>query len=69
MHAQGGLKFSDGSDLTSEDVKASFERNLAIADPQGASSLYLNIKSIDTPDDLTVVFNLSRRRTPHGRSC
>ncbi len=53
-----GIKFSDGSDLTSEDVKASFERNLEIADPQGASSLYLNIKSIDTPDDKTVVFNL-----------
>ena len=55
---KSGLKFSDGSDLTSEDVKASFDRNLAIADPQGASSLYLNLKSIDTPDDTTVVFNL-----------
>ena len=53
-----GLTFSDGSDLTSEDVKASFDRNAAIADPQGASSLYTNLKSIDTPDDLTVVFNL-----------
>ncbi len=38
---QSGLKFSDGSDLTSEDVKVSFERNLEIADPQGASSIYL----------------------------
>jgi len=53
-----GLKFSDGSDLTSEDVKASFDRNLKIADPQGASSLYLNLKSIETPDDKTVIFNL-----------
>jgi peptide/nickel transport system substrate-binding protein len=53
-----GLTFSDGSDFTSEDVKASFDRNLKIADPQGASSLYLNLKSIDTPDDTTVVFNL-----------
>jgi peptide/nickel transport system substrate-binding protein len=53
-----GLKFSDGSDLTSEDVKASFDRNLAIADPQGASSLYLNIKNVEAPDDKTVVFNL-----------
>ena len=53
-----GLKFSDGSDLTSEDVKASFDRNLEIADPQGASSLYLNLKDIETPDDTTVVFNL-----------
>jgi peptide/nickel transport system substrate-binding protein len=53
-----GLKFSDGSDLTSEDVKASFDRNLKIADPQGASSLYLNLKNIETPDDQTVIFNL-----------
>jgi peptide/nickel transport system substrate-binding protein len=52
------LKFSDGSDLTSEDVKASFDRNLKIADPQGASSLYLNLKDIETPDDTTVIFNL-----------
>ncbi len=55
---QDGLKFSDGSDLTSEDVKASFERNLKIADPQGASSLYLNLKNVETPDDQTVIFNL-----------
>jgi peptide/nickel transport system substrate-binding protein len=55
---RSGLKFSDGSDLTSEDVKASFDRNLKIADPQGASSLYLNIKNIETPDDQTVIFNL-----------
>ncbi|MBA2240079.1 MAG: ABC transporter substrate-binding protein [Solirubrobacterales bacterium] len=53
-----GLKFSDGSDLTSEDVKASFDRNLKIADPQGASSLYLNLKSVETPDERTVIFNL-----------
>jgi peptide/nickel transport system substrate-binding protein len=55
---QSGIKFSDGSDLTSEDVKASFDRNLEIADPQGASSLYLNLKNIETPDDTTVIFNL-----------
>jgi peptide/nickel transport system substrate-binding protein len=53
-----GLKFSDGSDLTSEDVKFSFDRNLKIADPQGASSLYANLKDVETPDDRTVVFNL-----------
>lgn len=53
-----GLKFSDGSDLTAEDVKFSFDRNLKIADPQGASSLFANLKSVQTPDDQTVVFNL-----------
>ena len=55
---QDGLKFSDGSDFTSEDVKTSFDRNLKIADPQGASSLYLNLKDIETPDPQTVIFNL-----------
>ncbi len=53
-----GLKFSDGSDLTSEDVKFSFDRNLEIADPQGASSLFANLKDVEAPDERTVVFNL-----------
>ena len=53
-----GLKFSDGSDLTAEDVVFSFERNVKIADPNGASSLLANMKSIEAKDDETVVFNL-----------
>jgi peptide/nickel transport system substrate-binding protein len=53
-----GLKFSDGSDLTAEDVVFSFERNVDIADPNGASSLLANMKSVDAPDDKTVVFHL-----------
>jgi len=53
-----GLTFSDGSDLTAEDVKFSFDRNVEIADPNGASSLLANMKSVEAPDDKTVVFNL-----------
>ena len=53
-----GLKFSDGSDLTAEDVVYSFERNVDIADPNGASSLLANMKSVEATDDSTVVFNL-----------
>jgi peptide/nickel transport system substrate-binding protein len=53
-----GLTFSDGSPLTAEDVKFSFDRNVEIADPQGASSLLANMKSVEAPDDQTVVFNL-----------
>jgi peptide/nickel transport system substrate-binding protein len=55
-----GLTFSDGSPLTAEDVVFSFDRNLEIADPQGASSLYANMKSVEAPDDQTVVFNLKQ---------
>lgn len=54
------LKFSDGSALTAEDVVFSFERNLGIADPQGASSLYTNMRSVRAPDDQTVVFKLKQ---------
>lgn len=52
------LKWANGNDLTSADVKFSFDRNLKIADPNGASSLLYNLDSIDTPDETTVVFNL-----------
>ncbi len=54
-----GLKFSDGSDLTAEDVVFSFERNVDIADPNGASSLLSNMKSIEAKGDNAVVFNLA----------
>lgn len=53
-----GLTFANGNDLTSSDVKFTFDRQLAIADPNGPSSLLYNLDSIDTPDDTTVVFNL-----------
>ena len=36
----------------------SFERNIDIADPNGASSLLANMKSVEAPDKDTVVFNL-----------
>lgn len=53
-----GLKWANGNDLTSSDVKFSFDRNIAIADPNGASSLLYNLDSVETPDETTVVFNL-----------
>lgn len=53
-----GLKWANGNDLTSSDVKFSFDRNLKIADPNGASSLLYNLDSVEAPDDTTVVFHL-----------
>jgi peptide/nickel transport system substrate-binding protein len=54
-----GLKFANGNDLTSSDVKFSFDRQLAIADENGPSTLLGNIASIDATDDTTVVFTLN----------
>jgi peptide/nickel transport system substrate-binding protein len=53
-----GLKWANGNDLTSSDVKFSFDRNIAIADPNGASSLLYNLESVEAPDETTVVFHL-----------
>lgn len=54
------IKFHDGSPMTSEDVKASYER--IINPPPGVISsrraLFQPIKEIETPDATTVVFKL-----------
>ncbi|MFD3456232.1 ABC transporter substrate-binding protein [Streptomyces sp. NPDC058691] len=53
-----GLKFSNGDDLTSQDVKYSFERTLKINDENGPAVLLDSIKTIDTPAADRVVFHL-----------
>jgi len=53
-----GLKFANGDDLTSSDIKFSFDRQTAIADENGPSYLLGNIDSVEAPDDTTVVFHL-----------
>lgn len=70
-----GLTFSNGNELTSSDVKFSFERNIAIADPNGSSVLLGSLiepdsdpqtvaeGAIETPDDTTVVFHLNKADT------
>jgi peptide/nickel transport system substrate-binding protein len=54
-----GLTWANGNDLTSSDVKFTFDRQVAINDPNGPASLLANLASIDTPDDTTVVFHLT----------
>ncbi|NYJ01367.1 peptide/nickel transport system substrate-binding protein [Nocardioides thalensis] len=72
-----GLKFSNGNELTSSDVKYSFERSIAIQDPNGAAIyllgsitdtdkkgvVTLNEGAIETPDDTTVIFHLDQPDT------
>jgi peptide/nickel transport system substrate-binding protein len=55
---KSGLKFVNGHDLTSSDVKFSFDRILKINDENGPASLLANLASTDAPDDTTVVFHL-----------
>ncbi|MFC4032227.1 ABC transporter substrate-binding protein [Streptomyces polygonati] len=53
-----GLKFSNGHDLTSQDVKFSIDRMQKVNWAAGPASLIANVKSVNTPDDKTVVFHL-----------
>jgi len=57
-----GVKFHDGSALTSEDIKATYDR--IRKPPPGVKSLreasYEDISAIETPDPLTVVIRLRK---------
>ena len=56
------IKFHDGSKLTSEDVKASYER--IMSPPPGVVSdrggLFRNVAKVETPDARTIVFRMKQ---------
>ena len=53
-----GVTFANGNALTASDVKFSFDRQLAIANENGPSSLLSDLESVTTDGDETVVFTL-----------
>lgn len=58
FHLVPGVKFHNGDDLTSEDVKYTFERILNEETGAILRSFFLGITAIETPDPLTVVMTL-----------
>ncbi|MPY99893.1 MAG: hypothetical protein GEU97_18255 [Actinophytocola sp.] len=54
-----GVKFHDGSEMTSEDVKFSLERALNINHPEGAAFLLEGIDSVEAPDPQTAEITLT----------
>ncbi|MEV4031831.1 ABC transporter substrate-binding protein [Streptomyces umbrinus] len=53
-----GLKFSNGDDLTSQDVKFSFDRMMKIDDDAGPAIMFPMLDKVEAPNDKTVVFRL-----------
>jgi peptide/nickel transport system substrate-binding protein len=53
-----GVTFSNGHELTSEDVKFSLDRVTQMAHPAGAASMLFVIDNIETPDERTAVITL-----------
>ena len=55
-----GVKFHDGAEMTSRDVKASYDK--IVFPPQGVGSMrkgqYANVEAIEGPDAWTIVFRL-----------
>lgn len=63
FHLQPGVKFHDGTPFTAADAKASYNRQIdppeTLINPPRSSQLQI-IASMDTPDDQTLVMNMSR---------
>lgn len=59
-----GVTFHDGSEMTSADVKYSFERAMDPATGAVNFEVFNDVASIETPDDLTVVVTLERPNAP-----
>lgn len=64
FHLRKGVVFHNGDKLTSSDVKATFERIVDEKTGSPNKKAFDVIKSIDTPDDLTVVFTLGKPYAP-----
>ena len=58
---EDGVTFHSGDPLTAEDVKYSIERVIAEDSQSSRKSSLAPIESIETPDDRTVVVNLSEK--------
>jgi peptide/nickel transport system substrate-binding protein len=64
LNLRQGVTFHDGTTFEAADVVASLERILNEETGAAARANYLSIESIDTPDDYTVVLNLSQPDVP-----
>ncbi|MDB5094041.1 MAG: putative Extracellular solute-binding proteinfamily 5 [Candidatus Eremiobacteraeota bacterium] len=63
-HLHSGVKWHDGAPFTSKDVKFSWQAMMNDANNVNERVGYEDVKSVDTPNDLTVVFHLKRKFAP-----
>lgn len=64
FHLHENILFHDGEKLTSSDVKATYESMMDVALKSPFQASLAIIDSIETPDDLTVIFKLKKPNSP-----
>ncbi|WP_156434613.1 ABC transporter substrate-binding protein [Bradyrhizobium lablabi] len=64
FHLREGVKFHNGDELTSEDVKFTFQRLVDPATRSPWKSIFSVISAIETPDARTVIFRLEHPFAP-----
>ena len=60
FHLRPGVKFHDGTPLTSADVKATFEYMMDAANRSPKRAAFRTVKTVETPDAATVIFHLKQ---------
>jgi peptide/nickel transport system substrate-binding protein len=63
-HLRKGVRWQDGVPFTSRDVKFSWQAVMNDANNVNTRNGYERVKSVDTPDPLTVVFHLKTKFAP-----
>ncbi|HEV3088547.1 MAG TPA: peptide ABC transporter substrate-binding protein [Candidatus Elarobacter sp.] len=63
-HLHSGVKWHDGVPFTSKDVKFSWQAMMNNANNVNERVGYEDVKSVDTPNDTTVVFHLKHKFAP-----
>ncbi|MDB5028529.1 MAG: appA 3 [Candidatus Eremiobacteraeota bacterium] len=63
-HLHSGVKWHDGVPFSSKDVKFTWQQMMNNANNVNERVGYEDVKSVDTPDDTTVVFHLKHRFAP-----
>ena len=63
-HLHSGVKWHDGAPFTSKDVKFTWQAMMNNANNVNERVGYEDVKSVDTPNDTTVVFHLKHKFAP-----
>ncbi len=63
-HLRRNVRWHDGAPFTSKDVKFSWQAIMNPANDTPSRNGYDQVRSVDTPDDFTVVFHLKHRFAP-----